>query len=201
METANHRDRAIRLARKKGVARTRDFDDIGVPRVYLKRLTDDGTFVRAGRGLYHLADTDFSASHSLAQAAANAPRGVIALLSALQFHELTTQTPHQVWMLMPSKAWAPTDPPVQLRVLRASEASLAAGVQHHIIDGVRVPITSPAKTVADCFKYRNKIGADIAIEALADALRQKKASRTDIWKMAAIDRVTNVIRPYLEAQP
>jgi predicted transcriptional regulator of viral defense system len=199
METTPHRDRAIELARTKGVARARDFDDVGVPRVYLKRLTDEGVLVRAGRGIYHLADADLSASHSLAEAASSAPRGVVALLSALQFHELTTQTPHQVWMLMPSKAWVPTNPPVQLRVLRASEASLAAGVEHHLIDGVRVPITSPAKTIADCFKYRNKIGADIAIEALRDALRQKKASRNDIWKMAEIDRVATVIKPYLEA--
>jgi predicted transcriptional regulator of viral defense system len=199
METT-HRDRAIKLARKKGVARTRNFDAAGVPRVYLQRLTEEGVLVRAGRGLYHLAGADISVSHSLAEAASSAPRGVVALLSALQFHELTTQTPHQVWMLMPSKAWVPTHPPVQLRVLRASETSLAAGVEHHKIDGVRVPITSAAKTVADCFKYRNKIGADIAIEALRDALRQKKATRNDISKMAGIDRVASVIRPYLEAQ-
>jgi predicted transcriptional regulator of viral defense system len=201
METGSHRDRAIDLARQKGVVRSRDFDAIGVPRVYLQRLERDGVLVRVGRGLYHLANADVSAAHSLAEAALSAPKGVIGLLSALQFHELTTQTPHQVWMLMPSKAWAPTDPPVQLRILRAGTTSLQAGVERHMIDGVSVPITSPAKTVADCFKYRNKIGIDIATEALRDALRTRRATRDAIWKFAEVDRVATVIRPYLEAQP
>jgi predicted transcriptional regulator of viral defense system len=127
------------------------------------------------------------------------PKGVIGLLSALQFHELTTQTPHEVWLLLPSKAWAPTAPPVTLRIIRASETSLAAGVERHTIDGVIVPITSPAKTVADCFKYRSKIGLDVAIEALRDALRTKRATADAIWRFAAINRVATVMRPYLEA--
>ncbi len=195
MTQMSHRDKAIKLARQKGVARARDFDAIGVPRVYLQRLEKDGVLVRPSRGLYQLADADISAAHSLAEAAKAAPRGVVGLLSALQFHELTTQTPHEVWLLMPSKAWAP----VKLRIIRANEATLTAGVEHHKIDGVSVPITSPAKTVADCFKYRSKIGIDIALEALRDTLRRKRATADSIWRFAEINRVATVMRPYLEA--
>ncbi|HKR87982.1 MAG TPA: type IV toxin-antitoxin system AbiEi family antitoxin [Phenylobacterium sp.] len=125
---------------------------------------------------------------------------MIGLLSALQFHELTTQTPHAVWMLLEPKDWAPVNPAVQIRVFRASAASLRAGIQVHTIDSVPVPITAPAKTVADCFKYRNKIGVDVAVEALRDLLaRSRRASIDDLWRHAEVDRVQTVIRPYLEA--
>lgn len=201
MTRDSHREAAIKLARKKGVARARDFDAVGVPRVYLRRLADEGTLVRPARGLYQLADADLSASHSLAEASLAAPKGVVGLLSALQFHGLTTQTPHEVWMLLPSKAWVPKHPPVRLRIIRAGTASLHAGVEHHVIDGVKVPITSPAKTVADCFKYRNRIGLDVALEALRDALRTRRVTADAIWKFAQVNRVATVMRPYLEATP
>jgi predicted transcriptional regulator of viral defense system len=198
MTTLSHRDRAIAVARRKGVARAKDFDAAGVPRVYLRRLCDEGVFARPARGFYQLAGAEQSAAHSLAEAAEAAPKGVIALLSALQFHGLTTQTPHEVWVLQPSKAWTPKNPPVTLRIIRASGQSLTVGVERHVIDGVSVPITVPAKTVADCFKYRSKIGLDVALEALRDALRKKRATADDIWRYAQIDRVSNVMRPYLE---
>ncbi|HEX3666843.1 MAG TPA: type IV toxin-antitoxin system AbiEi family antitoxin domain-containing protein [Rhizomicrobium sp.] len=198
MTTLSHRDRAIAVARRKGVARAKDFDAAGVPRVYLRRLSDEGVLIRPARGFYQLAGAELSASHSLAEAAEAAPKGVIGLLSALQFHGLTTQTPHEVWMLQPSKAWTPKNPPVALRIIRASGQALTAGVERHVIDGVSVPITVAAKTVADCFKYRSKIGLDVALEALRDALRKKRATADDIWRYAQIDRVGNVMRPYLE---
>jgi len=199
MGQASPRDRAIELARRKGVARARDFDAAGVPRVYLRRLEEEGILTRPSRGLYQLAGAKHSVAHSLAEAAQAAPKGIIGLLSALQFHELTTQTPHEVWLLLPSKAWVPTNPPVALRIIRANAASLAAGVKRHNIDGVSVPITVPAKTIADCFKYRTKIGLDVALEALRDALRKKRAIADEIWRFAEIDRVATVMRPYLEA--
>ncbi|MBI1273332.1 MAG: transcriptional regulator [Alphaproteobacteria bacterium] len=198
MTLQSHRDRAIALARRKGVARTRDFDAAGVPRVYLKRLQDEGVLIRPARGFYQLADAELSAAHSLAEAVQAAPKGVIALLSALQFHGLTTQTPHEVWMLQPSKAWVPKNPPVALRIVRASGQALTAGIEQHIIDGVSVPVTVPAKTVADCFKHRSKVGLDVALEALRDTLRKKRTTADDIWRYALIDRVGNVMRPYLE---
>jgi predicted transcriptional regulator of viral defense system len=194
-----YRDKAISLARAKGIARARDFDAIGVPRIYLRRLEKEGVLVRPARGVYQLADADLSATHSLAEAAQVSSKGVVGLLSALQFHELTTQTPYEVWLLLPSKAWAPTNPPVRLRIIRAGEKSLSAGVERHTIDGVPVPITSPAKTVADCFKYRNRIGLDVAIEALREALRSKKATADAIWRFAEINRVATIMRPFLEA--
>ena len=199
MEKQSHRERALKLVRQRGVARARDFDAAGVPRVYLRRLEEEGALVRIGRGLYQDPKAELSAQHSLAEAAQAAPKGVVALLSALQFHQLTTQTPHEVWMLMPSKAWVPSAPQVKLRILRASSASLHAGIEHHVIDGVAVAITSPAKTVADCFKYRSRVGLDVALEALRDALRRKQAAADDIWRFAKIDRVATVMRPYMEA--
>lgn len=193
------KDRAITVARERGIARARDFDAAGIPRAYLRRLQDEGLLVRMGRGLYQLADAEWSESHSLAEAARAVPHGVICLLSALRFHELTTQLPHQVWMLIGHKKWAPKNPPVSLRIIRATGDALTAGVERHTIEQVEVPITNPAKTVADCFKYRSQVGLDVAIEALRDCLRSRRATVDDIWHFAAIDRVQNVMRPYIEA--
>lgn len=196
--SSTHREQALALARKSGLARARDFEAAGIPRTTLARLVDDGKLVRPTRGFYQLADADISAGHSLAEAALAAPKGVVALLSALQFHGLTTQLPHEIWMLMPSKAWTPTSPPVKLRIIRSSDDSRRVGVDRHTIDGVSVPITSPAKTVVDCFKYRSRVGLDVAIEALRDTLRQRKATRPDLQRFAKICRVQNVMRPHLE---
>ena len=199
IQAKNLKELALAVARDRGIARSRDFEAAGVPRIYLQRLRDEGLLTQPGRGLYALANSQFSAHHSLAEAAKSVPTGVIGLLSALQFHELTTQLPSQVWMLLPSKAWAPRRSPVTLKILRASGEALQAGVEQQLVDRVVVPITSPAKTVADCFKYRGKIGLDVAIEGLRDCLTKKRATRDEIWRYAAIDRVQNVMRPYLEA--
>lgn len=193
------KDRALSLAKERGIARARDFDAAGVPRAYLRRLQDQGLLVRMGRGLYQLADMEISPSHSLAEAAQAVPHGTICLLSALKFHELTTQLPHQVWLLIGHKKWAPKNPPVSLRIIRASGEALTAGVERHVIEQVEVPITNPAKTVADCFKYRSQVGLDVAIEALRDCIRTRRAAVDDLWRFAAVDRVQNVIRPYMEA--
>ena len=201
MVAQTHRDRALEVARRQGIARGRDFDAVGVPRVYLQRLRDEGVLQQVGRGLYKLANAEVASSTSLAQAARIQPKGVIGLLSALQFHDLTTQTPHAVWMLLGPKDWAPTNPSVSLKTVRASGDGLMAGVETHQIDGVPVPITSPAKTVADCFKYRNKIGLDVAIGALRDFTksRNERNGLNELWRYAEIDRVQTVIRPYVEA--
>jgi len=193
------KDRALTIARERGIARARDFDAAGVPRAYLRRLQDQGLLVRTGRGLYQLADAEWSESHSLAEAARAVPHGTICLLSALRFHELTTQLPHQVWMLIGHKKWAPKNPSVSLRIIRATGEALTAGVERHTIEQVEVPITNPAKTVADCFKYRSQVGLDVAVEALRDCIRTRRATVDDLWRFATIDRVQNVIRPYIEA--
>jgi predicted transcriptional regulator of viral defense system len=201
MSVISHRERALEVARRQGIARGRDFDAAGVPRVYLQRLRDEGVLQRVGRGLYKLANAKVASATSLAEAARIQPRGVIGLLSALQFHTLTTQTPHAVWMLLGPKDWAPTNPSVALKIVRASGEALTAGAETHQIDGVPVPITSAAKTVADCFKHRNKIGLDVAIEALRDFMRSRngRPELNELWRYAEIDRVDRVMRPYIEA--
>ena len=191
--------RALEIARQRGLARARDFISAGVPAVYLRRLRDRGDLVRAGRGLYTLPGAEPAAARSLAEVARIAPGATICLLSALQFHELTTQTPHEVWVMLASGAWTPKSPSAALRVVRASGASLVCGTALHPVGKVSVSVTTPAKTVADCFKYRGKIGIDIAIEALRDCLRLKKASVDELWHFATCCRVANVMRPYLEA--
>jgi len=193
------KSRALEVARQRGIARARDFAAAGIPRVYLQRLRDEGLLIQAGRGLYQLPEAEFSAAHSLAEAARIVPRGTICLLSALQYHGLTTQTPHEIWMLLASKDWAPKSSSIAIKVVRASGAGLTAGIELHIIENVPVPITVPAKTVADCFKHRSKVGLDVAIEALKDCVRTKRATADELWRYAAICRVQNVMRPYLEA--
>lgn len=197
--TSAYKLKVFAVLRKKGIARARDFGAAGVPRIYLRRMLDEGALVQSGRGLYQLSDATFSAAHSLAEAARAVPHGVIGLLSALQFHELTTQTPHEVWMFIGWKKWTLKNPPVALRLIRATGEALTAGVKTHNIEKVPVPITIPAKTVADCFKHRSKIGLDVALEALRNCIRKRAATRDEIWHYAETDRVQNVMRPYLES--
>lgn len=199
VQAQNLKERALAVARDRGIARSRDFEKAGIPRIYLQRLRDEGLLTQPSRGLYALANYETGAHHSLAEAAKAAPTGVIGLLSALRFHGLTTQLPAQVWMLLPPKAWIPRQPPVALKIVRAGGEAFKAGVEQHVVDRVAVPITSPAKTVADCFKYRSKVGLDVAIEALRECLAKKRATRDEIWRYATINRVQNVMRPYLEA--
>ncbi len=192
-------DRALAVARSAGIARTKDFEREGLARPYLKRLEQQGLIVREGRGLYSVPGAPVTEHHSLAEAAKRMPRGVVCLLSALRFHEIGTQDPHEVWMAIAEKAWRPRSERPPLRIVRFSAAALARGVQTHRIEGVPVRIFSPAKAVADCFKYRNKIGLDVALEALRDSWRRRLCTMDDLWKYARICRVANVMRPYLES--
>lgn len=193
------KEAAIALARDNKIIRARDFDQAGLPRSYLRRLCDEGYLVRRGRGLYEDADLDFSRHVSLAETSKRVPHGVISLLSALSFHELTTQLPAKVWMTIGSKARTPAEGSTRLRITRASGDALAAGIERHKTDGVSVPIYCPAKTVADCFKYRSTVGIDVAIEALRDCWQLRKATGDEIWHYAKICRVANLMRPYLES--
>ena len=189
----------IELARIRGVLRPRDLQSYSIPREYLRRLTDRGLLEKIGRGLYTLPGADISEMHSLAEVSKRVPRGVICLLSALRFHDLTTQNPFQVWLAIDVDARAPKPDSVPLRIVRFSGPALNSFIEEHNIEGVPIRVYSPAKTVADCFKFRNKIGLDIAIEALKDCWRQRKATIDEIWAAAKICRVTTIIRPYLES--
>lgn len=191
--------RILEIVEQAGVLRPRDLDAHGIPRIYLSRLCKLGLLQRVGRGLYVLPDADVSEHHTLAEACKRVPHGVVCLLSALRYHGLTTQSPFEVWLAIGSKAWRPRVDYPRFRFVRFSAHALEAGVEEHPIDGVPVRVYNPAKTVTDCFKYRNKIGLDVAIEALRDCRRQGKCTNDELWHYAKICRVANVMRPYMEA--
>jgi len=192
-------EKALEYCRSRGVARTRDFVSQGIPRVTLTRLVRDGRLERLGRGLYAVPGSDVSEHHGLVEASRRVPRGVVCLLSALRFHELTTQQPFEVWMAIDRKARKPTLDSQAIRIVRFGMDALTQGVDEHEIEGVMVRITSPARTVADCFRYRNKIGLDVAIEALRDYRRLRAGTVDELWEAAGIARIKTVIRPYMEA--
>ncbi len=186
-----------------GILRAQDLKAQGIPREYLWQLQQKGLLERAGRGIYRQPDAEVTEYHSLVEAAQRVPRGVICLLSALRFHDLTTQEPFAVWLAIDRKAHRPTSAcggeMAPLNIVRFSGASLVSGVEAHVIEGVTVKVYNPAKTVADCFKYRHKIGVDIAIEALRDCWQKRCASTDELWRYAKVCRVANVMRPYMEA--
>jgi predicted transcriptional regulator of viral defense system len=200
---SSSQDTILALARDQGLIRPVDLEAHGLPRVSLTRLVRQGRLARVGRGLYALPDRPVSEHSALAEVARKHPRVVVCLLSALRFHELTTQAPFEVWLGIPSKSHAPKLDYPPLRVVRFSQAGMVEGIDEHDIEGVPVQITNVARTVADCFKYRNKIGLDVALEALKETLGQaggsRRASIDDLWRYARLGRVANVMRPYLES--
>lgn len=189
----------LRLVRRLGIVRPRDLRAHGLSGEVLWRLARRGLVEQRSRGVYALAGHEFTEHHSLAEAAKRVPRGVICLLSALRAHNLTTQSPHEVWIAIDRKARLPKSGAAKLRVVRFSGKALTEGVERRTIEGVTVPIYNVAKTVADCFKYRNKIGLDVALEALREAWRARRCTSQELWKYAEICRVANVMRPYLES--
>ena len=170
-----------------------------IPRVSLTRAIRQGQLERIGRGLYGLPGRSISAHGSLAEVACRVPKGVVCLLSALRFHGLTTQAPFEIWLAIENKAVTPKLDYPPLRIVRFSGTAFTDGIEEHVVDGVTIRVTSVAKTVADCLKYRNKIGLDVALEALREAWHEKRMSSDEIWHYAKICRVANVMRPYLES--
>lgn len=189
----------IGLARTQGLIRPSDLAPLGIARVSLTRAVRSGQLERVGRGLYGLPGRKVSALGSFAEVARKVPKGVVCLLSALRFYNLTTQAPFEVWLAIENKAVKPKLDYPPLRIVRFSGAAFTEGVEEHVVDDVTVRMTSVAKTVADCFKYRNKIGLDVALEALREAWHEKRMTSDDIWHYAKVCRVANVMRPYLES--
>jgi predicted transcriptional regulator of viral defense system len=189
----------MRYVGQHGIVRPRDIEAIGLPREYLVRLHRQGRLSRPGRGIYTLPDANVTERHTYAEVAKRVPEATVCLLSALVFHEITTQNPASVWIALSKGARTPALASPSLRIVRLSGPSLTEGIDKHQVEGVPVRVYSVAKTVADCFKFRNKIGLDVAIEALKDCLHQKRASITEIYRYAKVCRVSNVIRPYMEA--
>jgi len=192
--------RVFRHIRKTGILRPKELKQLGARQETLWRLYKQGKLERVGRGVYGLPDRSVSERHSFAEAAKKVPNGVICLLSALRFHNLTTQSPFEVWMALDRKAWQPrAGPELAFRFYRFSGKALTAGVERHVVDSVQVRVYGVAKTVADCFKFRNKVGLDVALEALREAWRDKRDTSDELWRYAKVCRVANVMRPYLES--
>ncbi len=194
-----HTQRVLDLASQKGLLRANDLDAIDAPRVVLTRLTAAGLLEKIGRGLYRLPESQGSEHESLVTVATKVPQAVFCLLTALQFHELTTQLPRQVWIAMPRGSHAPRLDYPPIKMVQFTGEAYTAGVEEAEHDGVKLRVYGVAKTVADCFKHRNKIGLDVALEALKDARARNRAPLDDIWRFAKVCRVANVMRPYLES--
>lgn len=197
--TDTQTQRVLELASQRGLLRASHLQELGIARVVLSRLTASGQLERVGRGVYRLPERQGAEHESLATIAVKVPQAVFCLLTALQIHELTTQLPRQVWIAMPQGSHAPkmVYPPVKM--VQFSGEAYAQGIEVVRADQVELRVYGVAKTIADCFKHRNKVGLDVAIEALKEALAANKTNANDLWRFAKICRVANVMRPYLEA--
>lgn len=194
-----HLQRTLDLVNRRGAIRPRDLDAHQIPRHALRLLNRRGAVQRVARGVYVSAHLQPSEHHTLVEACVRVPSGVVCLLSALRFHGLTTQQPFRIWMALEEKAWQPRVDYPPLHFVRFSGAAWTYGVERHVVEGVTLRVYSPAKTVADCFKYRNKIGIDVAVEALRETWRQRRATMDELWRAAAACRMMRVITPYLQA--
>jgi predicted transcriptional regulator of viral defense system len=192
-------EKLVELVRRKHVIRPRDLERARIPRNYLTRLVARGQLQKLERGLYTAESLPASEHISLLEVSRRVPKGVICLLSALNFHGIGTQVPHEVWIAIDVKAWTPRITSPAVRIVRFSGNALHFGIQEKEVSGGKIRVYSPAKTVADCFKFRHKIGLDVALEALRDCYRQKKATMNQLWEAAKVCRVANVMRPYLES--
>ena len=198
-EGLSDEERARQLIQEMGVLRPRDLAAHGIPPRYASRLAREGLLERVERGLYTVADGDIHEYQTLAEVSRRMPHAVICLFSALRFHELTTQGPFEVWVMVDVHAYVPRTTELPVRIVYASGKALTAGIEEHSIMGVPVLVTTPAKTVADCFKYRSKVGLDVALEALRETWRERRATMDELWRYAQICRVAQVMRPYLES--
>ena len=188
------------LAASREAVRTSELVEAGVSNPAITRLVRRGELEKVRRGVYRLPDSPITEHHDLVNAVKGAPRGVVVLLSALRFHGIGTQNPHEVWIQIPIKAHAPKIEWPPVRIIRTSVDSLfTEGVERHRLSGEIVPVTTPARTVADCFKQRNKIGIDVCVEALRETLRERKATIAQMGEMGRLLRVGKVMQPYLEA--
>ena len=199
MKEKSKRQQVIDLVRGQSLIRPRDLKEHGLPKDYLYVLAQEGVIERIGRGLYQWPNKDLGRHHSLVEISKLAPKAVVALLSALNYHNMTTQNPHQIWLAIDRKAWRPeiSYPPV--RFVTMSAESLHSGVETHSIEGVSIKVFNPAKTVVDCFKYRSKVGLDVALDALREGWSARKFTMDELQTYAKICRVQKVMQPYLES--
>jgi predicted transcriptional regulator of viral defense system len=199
MATDTQSQRVLALAAHQGLLRASHLQELGIARVVLTRLTASGELERVGRGVYRLPGTQGAEHESLATIAVKVPQAVFCLLTALQIHGLTTQLPRQVWIAMPQGSHAPKMDHPPIKMVQFSGDAYVQGIEVVQADQVALRVYGVAKTVADCFKHRNTVGLDVALEALKETLSTRKASADDLWRFAKVCRVANVMRPYLEA--
>ncbi|RJQ85037.1 MAG: transcriptional regulator [Desulfobacteraceae bacterium] len=195
----NRQQQILELAREKGIIRAEDVEAAGISRNYLYRMHKEGLLEKSAVGLYTLPEAPVTENSSLAEIAKRMPHAVVCLISALSYHGITTQIPHEIWLTIPRGSWRPDVEYPPLNLTYVSGPAYSFGIQEHVINGVAVKIYSPEKTVADCFKFRNKVGLDVAIEALREAWRSRKVTMDELVEAAGIDRVSKIMRPYLEA--
>jgi len=195
----NQTEKAFALLRKQGIVRLSELVSAGLNPATVARLAREGLITRLTRGLYQLPDADLATEHDFAEACKLVPKGVICLVSALQFHDLTDQLPRAIWMAIGSSAWKPRVTSPALRFVRFGKATLAEGIEKHKVEGVVVRVTDIPYTIADCFRFRSKVGLDVAIEGLRAALRRRPTMADAIMKAAQHRRIWTKLRPYLEA--
>lgn len=199
MLTTTNRARLWLLAKKHRILTTREVAAAGIHRQTLTNMVREGGIERIGRGRYRLGTQPTTENHSLAIVASVAPNAVVCLLSALQFHGIGTQVPFQVWIALEGRARQPRLGHPPLRVVRFTGQAFRAGIREHLIEGQTVRVYSPAKTLADLFKYRNKVGLDVALEALREGWRARRFTLAEIDRYAKVCRVERVMRPYLQS--
>jgi len=190
---------AARIARKRGMFRLADAMAAGIHPEQIRRLVRAGQLTRVGRGLYAVPTLRTTEHHTLAEIATRVPKGVVCLLTALRFHGLGTQNPHEVWLAVDRRGGIPRVDFARIRLVRISAAALTSGIDGHNVEHVAVRITSPARTVVDCFKFRNKTGLDVAVEALREYRRLRKGTADELWRQADRLRMARVMRPYWDA--
>jgi len=192
-------NRLLAVVHEAGILRARDAVHAGIARTYIQKAVERGEIERVGRGVYTLTGQVSSEHQTLFEVTRRVPHAVICLLSAVRLHEMTTANPHEVWIMIDRKARKPIFTVPQVRVVRCARGLLNDGVEEMRIESLTMRVTKPARTVADCFRYRNKIGLEVAIEALRDCIRKKRCTMDDLWKYAKLTRVANIMRPYMEA--
>jgi predicted transcriptional regulator of viral defense system len=195
----NRKKQVLEITRKYGVVKASDIEAAGISRNYLYMLYKDGLLRKTARGLYMIADAPITEHSSFIEISKRVPHAVVCLVSALNFHQITTQIPHEVWITLPRGAWSPkiAYPPINITFM--SGKAYDFGIEEHTINGSTINIYNLSKTVADCFKFRNKIGLDIAIEALKETLRSNKVTVEELMDAAKVCNVSKIMRPYLEA--
>ncbi len=195
----NLKNKLIQYIKTSGIVRSRELKKLNIPFYYLNLLEKEGKLQKLGRGLYADINYQFDENQSFIEVCKRIPRGVICLLSALRFHEFTTQNPFEIWIAIDIKDRIPVIEYPPVRIVRFSKDALHMGIEFKQYRGTLLKVYNPAKTVVDCFKYRNKIGLDVALEALRDGWRNKLFSMEELNKFAKICRMEQVMSPYIES--